>query len=146
MSKTRVTGTPSDTSSKWQSAMKSSVSRIQSGIDAVQESPMEKAVQAKDKMLAGVTAAVNDGRWEKGLQSVTLSDWKTKTKAKVASGLATGVDAAMPKRQKFDTWLHSTLNAVLPTVAAMPKMSMSDSLARVAAVMEHMHNNRYKSQ
>jgi hypothetical protein len=125
--------------------MKSSISDITKGIDAVTESPMEKAISQKDKMLTNLTAAVNDGRWEKGLKSVTLSDWKANTKAKVSSSLSTGVDAAMPKRQKFDTWLVQTLNGVLPTVAAMPKMTMSDSLARVSAVMNHMHDNRYKT-
>lgn len=144
MSKTKVNLSASDISTKWNTRMKQSVSDIQKGIDSITENPAEKAIAAKDKMLQGITAAVNDGRWEAGLRKVSLADWKTKTKQKVGERLAGGVDGAMTKRREFDQWLVGTLNNVLPEIAAMPKMTIQDSINRASAMITAMHENRYK--
>lgn len=146
MSKTKVSLSPGELSEKWNKRMKSSISDIQKGIDGVTENPAEKAIAAKDRMLAGITAAVNDGRWEKGLQKVNLSDWKAKTKQKVAERLAGGVDASMSKRRDFDQWLSNTLNGILPQVAAKEKMTLEDGIERVRMIATHLRDNRYKNQ
>lgn len=146
MAKTKVSLNAADVSSKWQTRMKGSVSDIQKGIDSVTENPAEKAIAAKDRMLQGVTAAINDGRWENGLRKVALSDWKSKTKQKVAERLAGGVDAAMGKRRDFDQWLVNTLNGVLPQVAAKEKMTLEDGIERVRMIATHLRDNRYKNQ
>lgn len=144
MSKIKVNKTASDISQKWNQNMKASVSYIQKGIDSVTESPMEKAASKSDKMLQNLTQAVSSGKWANSLRNVSLQDWKTKTKEKVAQRLAQGVDQAMSKRQAFDTWLVNTLNDILPTVANMPDMTLEDSVNRVRTMMEHMSNNAYK--
>jgi len=144
MSKNKVSLNANQISDKWNRRMKGSISDIQAGIDAVTENPAEKAIQKQDKMLQNLTKAVNDGRWAAGLGNVTLSDWKAKTKEKVGQRLGSGVDGAMQKRQKFDAYLVNTLNQILPTVSKMPDMTFEDSVNKVRAVMEHMHNNRYK--
>lgn len=144
MSKSKVNLTPDQISSKWNQNMKQSIPFIQQGIDSVTESPMEKAASAKDKMLQNLTESVNNGKWEAGLRKVTLGDWKQKTKAKVAQRLAQGVDGAMNKRKAFDSWLVNKLNSVLPTISQMPDMTLQDSLNRVQAMMEAMHNDPYK--
>ena len=144
MSKTKVSLTPAEISEKWGRRLKASVQDIQRGIDAVTESPAEAAIAKQDKMLTNLTAAVQSGRWAAGLQKVTLADWKSRTKEKVASRIAGGVDGAMTKRRDFDQYLTNTLNQVLTQVSQMPDMTFEDSVNRVRAVMEHMHNNPYK--
>jgi hypothetical protein len=144
MSKTKVGLSSSQISDKWNRRMKSSVTDIQNGIDAVTENPAAKAIEKQDKMLQNLTQAITNGKWAAGLRDVTLSDWKTKTKDKVGQRLASGVDGAMEKRKKFDSYLVNQLNAVLPEVNAMPDMTLEDSVNRVRRVMEHMHNNPYK--
>lgn len=144
MSKGKVSLNSNQISDKWNRRMKASITDIQAGVDAVTENPAEKAILKQDKMLQNLTKAVNDGRWAAGLNNVTLSDWKTKTKEKVGQRLASGVDGAMQKRQKFDQYLVNTMNQVLPQVQSMPDMTFEDSVNRVRAVMEHMHNNPYK--
>lgn len=145
MSKSKVSLNAGDISDKWGRRMKGAVTDIQKGIEGVTESPTEKAADKQDKMLANLTAAVTDGKWAAGLRKVSLSDWKTKTSAKVGARLGQGVDEAMPKRKEFDTYLVSTLNTVLPTIADMPDMTIDDSVNRVRTLMEHMHNNPYKT-
>lgn len=145
MSKRKVGLSPGDISQKWNNRMKGSVSDIQKGIDAVDVAPGEAAAAQQDKMLQKLTASVASGKWANAVRGVPLGEWKQKTKEKVAQRLAGGVDAAMPKRQRFDTYLTSTLNGVLPQIADMPSMTIEDSVNRVRALMEHMHNNPYKS-
>jgi hypothetical protein len=144
MAKTKVNLSANEISDKWNKNMKSSVSYIQAGIDKVTENPAEKAIAKQDKMIQNLTQSVNSGKWAAGLRGVSLADWKQQTKEKVGSRLASGVDGAMSKRQKFDAYLVNTLNGVLPEVANMPDMTIEDSVNKVRRVMEHMHNNPYK--
>ena len=144
MSKTKMTLTPDQISNKWNTRMKNAVPDIVQGINNVTESPMEAAAAKQDKMLAGITAAVQNGRWAKGLRSVSLTDWKANTAAKVQSRLAGGVDAAMDKRRKFDTWLVPAVNAALGKIKGMPDMTLEDSVGRVRTYMTAMAANPYK--
>lgn len=144
MSKEKVSLTADKISDKWGRRMKGAITDIQAGIDSVTESPTEKAAAKQEKMLTNLTEAVNNGKWADGLRKVSLSDWKTKTKEKVGTRLAQGVDQAMPKRKAFDSYLVSTLNAKLPDINAMPDMTIDDSVNRVRALMVHMHENPYK--
>jgi len=144
MAKNKVSLTSGQISDKWGRRMKSSITDIQNGIDSVTESPTEKAAGKADKMLNNITQAITSGKWGNSLRAVSLQDWKTKTKEKVATRLASGVDAGMAKRQKFDNYLVSTLNSVLPTINAMPDMTIEDSVNKVRALMTHMHDNPYR--
>lgn len=144
MSKGKVSLNANQISDKWNRRMKGAITDIQAGVDSVTENPATKAIEKQDKMLQNLTKAVNDGRWANGLGKVTLSDWKQKTKEKVGQRLASGVDGAMGKRKEFDTYLVNTMNGILPQIQNMPDMTFEDSVNRVRAVMEHMHNNPYK--
>lgn len=141
---TKVKMTPEEISEKWNRRTKAAVPDIQRGIDRVNTSPAQKAIAKKEKMKANLIASLDDGTWEKRLGQVSLEDWKTKTSAKVAERLAGGVDGAMDKRARFDTWLAGTLNEVLPKIDSMPDMTLEDSIARTTAFMRHMSKNKYK--
>ena len=144
MSKTRVSKTAQQITSNWANGLKQNIGKIQEGVNAVTESPMEKAAGQKDKMLRNLTSAVNNGRWEAGLRSVSLSDWKQKTTSKIQSSLSTGVDNAISKHQKFSAYMVETLNSILPEVAAMPNNTIEDGINKVATIVRHMANNPYK--
>jgi len=135
---------PAEISDKWGRRTKAAITDIVAGIERVTEAPAAKAVAKQDKMKANLLKSIDDGTWAKRLGAVTLEDWKTKTSAKVAERLSGGVDGAMSKREKFDTWLVSTLNEVLPKVDAMPDMTLEDSVNRVRTMMEHMSKKPYK--
>ena len=144
MSKTKIGLNPDQISTKWARRLKGSVVDIQTGIDGVTESPAEKAVAKQEKMLANLTKSVNDGVWANQLKKVSLSDWKQKTKEKVAQRLPGGVDAAMPKRKRFDSWMTNTINEILPTIASMADLTLEDNIARATAMIRHMAENKYK--
>ena len=144
MSKEKVSLSATDISDQWNKGMKASVSRIHKGIDGMTVNPMEKAADAAELMLANLTEAVTSGKWAAQTRGYPLSEWKDKTKKKVSERMSGGVDAAMPKRKAFDQYLVTTLNAVLPQIAAMPKMNRADSLERVRVFMDHMGDHPYK--
>lgn len=145
MAKEKVTLTPDKISDKWNRRMKTAIPDIQAGIDSVTDSPMEKAVAKQDKMKSKLIESIDNGTWANRMRKVSLSDWKSKTKAKVGERMSGGVDAAMPKRKAFDTWLVGRLNGVMPKIKAMPDMTMEDSVNRVRALMDHMSSEKYKS-
>lgn len=145
MAKSKVTLSAGQISDKWNRNMKNAITDIQTGIDSVTESPMAKAANKADKMLQNLQASVQSGKWANSLNAVSLTDWKNKTKEKTAQRLATGVDQAMSKRQKFDSYLVSTVNAGLSKVNALPDMTFEDSVNRVRTMMQHMRDNPYKS-
>jgi len=140
----KVKLTPAEISEKWARRTKGAVSDAVAGVNRVTESPAAKAVAKQDKMRANLVASIDDGTWAKRLGGVSLEDWKTKTAAKIGERLAGGVDGAAAKREKFDTFLVSTLNEILPKIAGMPDLTLEDSVNRVRTFMEHMSKNKYK--
>lgn len=144
MSKSKVGLTPDKISGKWGRNLKHSVPDILTGLDGVTESPAQKAIEKQEKMITNLTESVRNGTWAKRLGEVSLDDWRKNTKEKVSQRMAGGVDAAMPKRKKFDSYLVSELNAVLPEIANMADMTLEDSKARVGKLMDHMAAHPYK--
>lgn len=144
MSKSKVRMAATEISDKWGRNLKHSVPDIQKGLDNVTEAPSAKAVEKQEKMLTNLTEAVNNGTWAARLSRVSLSEWKEKTKKKVAERMSGGVDGAMGKRKEFDNYLVGELNAVLPEIAGMADLTLEDSVARVRKLMEHMSAHPYK--
>ncbi len=141
---TKVKLNPAEISEKWARRTKGAVSDIQAGIDRVTESPGQKAIAKQEKMKQNLLKSIDNGTWAKRLGEVSVDDWKSKTKAKVAERLAGGVDGAQAKRQRFDTHLVNTINEVLPKIDSMPDMTLEDSVNRVRTFMDHMAKNPYK--
>ena len=79
---------------KWKQNTAAAGQSYKDGIDSVTESPMEQAAEAADRMLAGLTEAVADGRVQAGLRRVSLSEWKQRAKDLGAQRLAQGAAAS----------------------------------------------------
>lgn len=146
MSKRKITRTADEISQAWGSNLKSAVPKMQAGVDRVDVNPCEEAVKQQDKMKANLVRSIDEGRWANGLSKVSKTDWQSVTKAKISSNLASGVDSSMPKRRKFDSWLVSTLNTVLPEIADMPSMTTQDNINKAVAYMTSMSQHKYKSE
>ena len=146
MSKSAVKMSPADVSSKWKKNYTAGIPDAVAGVERVTESPMEKAIQAEDKMKANLVASIDNGTWRNQLQKVSLPDWKTKTAKKLRERGAGGAEAAMPKRQAFDSWMVGTLNGVLPEIAGMPDLTLEDSKQRMIRLVDYMADHKYKTQ
>lgn len=146
MSKDSVRLSADRISDKWGRHMKSAVPDIQAGLDAMTVDPGERAVAAQEKMKQNLITSIDSGIWAKRRLEVSKADFVKITKEKVAKNLNTGVDAGMAKRKKFDNWLVGRLNGILPEIAAMPDMTLEDSMSRVRRQMEYMAAEKYKAQ
>lgn len=144
MARKAVLLSPAEITAKWQNRSINAVPDIVKSVNAVQDSPMEAAIAKKDKMLAGITRAVNDGTWEAGLRKVSLPQWKEKTVKKVQERYAGGVQAATDKHRAFADYLVTTVNAGMAKVDGMPDLTLQDSINRMGAFVTHMAQNRYR--
>lgn len=125
-----ATPTPAQAAEKWGRRLKAAQPDIQRGVEAVTVAPTEQAANAQDKMLAKLTEAVTSGKWAKGLRRVTLQDWRDATIKKGIPRLAAGVDAGAPKMEAFMTEFLPHAERVSAEVAAMPDLTLEDSIAR----------------
>jgi len=123
----------------WKARMQTAGTAYSDGIDAVTQSPMEAAANAKDAYAQGVNEAVASGRYERGLRRVSMSDWKKAAKEKGASRLASGANAAAPKMEKFFAVFGPKLMAITDQVRSMPKGTFEERQQRAIAMMNATH-------
>lgn len=123
--------TAAEGTSKWGSRLTQAIPDVKSGIDKVQESPTAKAAAKGEKWIAGIQRAHTSGKWKRGLLSVTLEAWKTKTRDVGADRIAGGVAAAADKMTSFYSKLFPFQEKLQGQIKVMPDTSIQDSIARM---------------
>jgi len=118
--------------------LKASVEDVRAGIDRVTESPMDKAIAKKDKMLSNLTAAVQSGKWEKGLKRVSLEDWKRKARDIGVNRIAAGIDGAKDKVIAFAEQLLPHIDRGQDKIKGMPDVTLDDNINRMTTFVRHM--------
>ena len=130
--------TPKNAAAKWQNRLKSAQTEIRQGVEAVTESPTEKAAAKSDKWLAGVQSAHANGKYVERLRGVTLQQWKDKTINVGLGRIAAGVDAAVGDVEDFYGELFAYEENLKRTVEAMADTNLQDSINRMVAWAEGM--------
>lgn len=123
--------TPQQFAEKWQRRLQSAAPDITNGINRVDSSPTEQAAAKKDKMLANVTASINNGKWEAGLRRVTLADWKKAAIEKGVPRIAQGASGAAPKVTNFASQLLPFQDTLQAQVKSLPDLTLEDSINRM---------------
>jgi hypothetical protein len=100
----------------------------------VTESPTAKAASNPQKFLMGVQAAVQSGKWQAGLNAVSLQDWKTAMIQKGVGRVAQGTQAALPKMQAFMARFYPILQQNMEQVNAMPNNTLEDRINKMVAM------------
>lgn len=118
-------------SQKWAQNLSASTTSIQAGVNAVTQAPGAAAAAAQALMKAKLNAAIDSGKWAARVSGVTAPEWKNAMLTKGLPRVASGAQAAQPKMQAFMNDFLPVAAAVSQEVAAMPKNSLEDSLARV---------------
>ncbi len=118
--------------------LKASIPDIQAGIERVTESPTAKAAKKSDKMLQGITRAVQSGKWSRNLNRVTLEEWKSNAVSKGIGRISAGIDAAQPKVQAFAEKLLPFEATLQAKVNAMPDLTIEDSISRATMWIREM--------
>lgn len=129
---------------KWGTNLNGAQQYVKDGVNRVQVSPAQSAIAAKDRMLANLTAAVNNGSWEKGLQKVTLDQWKTAMVNKGLPRLAQGVSTAQANKGPQIQALLTAVDTATAAANSLPKGGLEQGIARATAFMRSMSQNAPK--
>lgn len=134
--------TAAQAASNWAQGMAGSTAKLQAGIQAVSESPMEKAANAKDRYVAGVNRAAADGSYESGLRAVSLQQWKEAALNKGVARVAAGAQQAKGKMQSF---MEKFLPVLASNVAALPpRGDLQQNIQRAVQLMQA--NSQFKNK
>lgn len=90
------------------------------GVRGVTEAPTQKAKRKKEKLKNNFLNALNSGKWEAGLDAVTLEDWQRDTEGKGASRYGDGVAKAESKIIAFHEEFQPFLDAHKKKIDALP--------------------------
>jgi len=114
------------------------------GVDKVSVAPGVKAAAKADKMLAGVTRAVQSGKWGERVKSVPLDVWQKKCTEVGAGRIEGGVHAAADKALAFATQFLPFVATVQAKVEALPDLTLEDSKRRMLTNMEELSKFKFK--
>jgi len=118
--------------------LSAAVEDVRKGIDRVTVNPCEQAAAKQEKMLANLTAAVNDGTWAAGLKRVSLDSWKDKAKNVGAGRIAGGITAAKDKVIAFASQLLPHIDAQIAKIKGMPDITLEDNINRMTTFIRGM--------
>lgn len=122
--------------SKWQRNTAGATESYKQGVMGVTESPMALAAAQADKAQRNYSEAISSGRWAKGLQNVSLEQWKQAAATGGAARLASGVTKGAPKMAKFLQEWAPTFEQAKQAARAIPNDGKAGAMARVAAVYD----------
>ena len=130
--------TPDEFVEKHARRLKGSTEDIRRGVERVTEAPTLKAAAKKEKMKANLNAALDSGKWERGLKRVTLEDWKSKMIDKGVGRIAAGIDAAAPKMKDFASELLPHIDRIQAEIKKLPDVSLEDNINRMTTFVRGM--------
>lgn len=120
-----------DILSKWKSNTAGATTAYKAGVMSVTENPAQKAIAAIPKYVAGVQAAVDSGKLQRGLGRVTLQSWQQAAATTGASRLASGVQKGEAKMNAFLSQFIPFQQSVTQAVRAMPSTTPEDREQRM---------------
>lgn len=126
---------PNAVAKLWSERMQAAGQKMKDGVNAVTSSPMEAAAAAKDRWIAGVNKAAQEGTFEDGLRSVSLAEWKQAMTEKGVANMQTGARASVPKVERFLRDFLPYAESVSEEIKSMPKGTLADSIARSTAAI-----------
>ncbi|MBA7617770.1 hypothetical protein ES703_25088 [subsurface metagenome] len=136
--------TPAEFQEKHARNLKASLVDMRAGVERVTEAPGAKAAAKQDKMLANLTAKITDGTWAARLKAVSLESWREKMVNKGLPRVSGGIDAAKDKVTDFASQLLPAVDAASRKVAAMPDLTLEDSISRMTTMVREMAKFRKK--
>lgn len=115
------------------------------GVRSPKKNPMQAAKAAKGKLKQNFNAAVDSGRWEQGLDSVTQDEWSRLASEKGAPRFAPGVEAARDDITAFHEESAAISSRIEAQVDAMPSDTLQQRIARSTAwQLERAKHKRVK--
>ena len=101
------------------------------GVRDTKKNPMQRAKAKKGKLRANFLAAVDNGKWEQGLDSVTEQEWKERAATVGGSNYAKGVLDGQAKIERFHEEFASFMDSVQQKIDQMPDDTPDQRLAKM---------------
>jgi len=130
--------TPDEFVEKHARRLKGASEDMRRGVERVTTSPTAAAANKKDKMRTNINAAIDAGKWERGLRRVTLDEWKSKMINKGLGRVATGIDEAAPKVRAFAAEVLPFIDNLNTTVQKLPDTTLEDNINRMTTFIRGM--------
>ena len=128
---------PAQVATNWRNGMANSNAKLVAGVNAVTEAPTAKAARRIDAMVAGVQRAAANGDIQRGLERVTLEDWRKAMLEKGANRVSAGAAAAEPKFRDFMTEFLPHVEAGVRKLESQPRGDTEANIARAVTMMRH---------
>lgn len=123
---------------KWGTNLNAAGTYIKNGVSAVQTAPGVSAAAASDRMLAGVTASIQNGNWQRAVSGVSLQSWQNSMINKGIPRIAQGVTQAQANKVPQITALLSAVSSAAQQANALPKGGLEQGIARATTFMRAM--------
>lgn len=131
---------PQQFAEKWARKFGASGEAYKEGVQRVQGNPAEKAIAAKDRLVANFVASVNDGKWEAGLRRTTEQSWKAACVEKGAPALATAARVATEKVARAEAAMGSIRDGIVASLP--PRGTIEENMERARLMAMGLHNAR----
>lgn len=116
------------------------VGRYVAGIQSVTESPMAKAATKAAKAAAGYAESIQSGRWQAGLASSSIEEWRAGAIAGGGSAYTAGIQSKAAKiARKLGPALDATYNTA-DAVAAMPTDTIAQRIEKSRAYQQKRYD------
>ena len=116
------------------------VGRYVQGIQSVTESPMAKAASKAQKAAAGYAEAIQSGRWQAGLASSSIEEWRAGAVAGGGSAYTAGIQSKAAKiARKLGPALDQTYS-VADSVGSMPTDTVQHRIAKSVAYQQKRYD------
>jgi hypothetical protein len=120
---------------RWADRGAASGDTVRNGVNAVTESPMEKAAARKDAWLAGVQRAAQSGKYENNLRAVSLQDWKQSMLNKGIANMQNGYTNGKAKFTRFMNEWMPYAQQISDQIKQMPKGTLQQGIDRATAAI-----------
>lgn len=132
--------TPEQAADKLIRRAQGAVTDYVAGVKAVVDSPTAAAARNLDKAQMNYTEAVQSGRMAKRLNAVSKEEWIKATSEKGQARYAPGLTASKEKVTEFFAEFLPYADRVAAEVAAMPDLTIEDSVARASHAIRRLHD------
>lgn len=131
---------PQQVADKWATNLGGAATAIKDGVNGVTTAPTALAAAAEGRYISGVQAAVASGKWQAGLNRVSLQDWKD---SMLQKGLARVGPGAAAAKGKFAAFMQQLLPYQQQLIASLPpRGDLNANIQRMVAMAQGMHNFR----
>jgi hypothetical protein len=124
---------------RWAQSAGQAQTRFTEGVQSTTKDPTSLAIGQQAKLVQNFNSAVQNGRWQRGLQKVGKQGWQAATIAK-AQNYSVGVNAAKSKYAEAIAPVLAVEAQLQSQIASMPSATIQDSINRATAWMTGLHN------